>query len=163
MGTAAFKRSLPQVDVRAAHADDLDALVMLERTVFADDCMSRASLKRFLSRPTAEVLLATCGGDVAGCAIVLFRAGSNLARLYSLAVAPSCEGCGVAPLLLHAAEASAGARHCTELRLEVHENNGRAIACYRKAGYCEFGRLTGYYNDLGDALRFRKVLPVIRK
>jgi len=40
----------------------------------------------------------------------------------------------------------------------VHENNPRAIACYRKAGYTEFGRHVGYYKDLGDALRFRKAL-----
>jgi [ribosomal protein S18]-alanine N-acetyltransferase len=158
MRTAALKRSLPQVEIRAARADDLDVLVALEQSVFATDCMSRTSLKHFLCAATADVLIAECNGEVAGCAIVLYRANSDLARLYSLAVAPACEGCGIAPALLDAAEAAACAHHCAQMRLEVHENNARAIACYRKAGYRAFGRHTGYYRDLGDALRFRKHL-----
>jgi [ribosomal protein S18]-alanine N-acetyltransferase len=158
MRTAALKRSLPQVRVRPGCVDDLDALAALERDVFAADCMSAKSLRHFLSAPTADTLIAECDGDLAGCAIVLFRAGSDLARLYSLAVAPACEGCGLAPALLIAAEDAGRARHCAELRLEVHERNSRAIACYRKAGYREFGRHVGYYKDLGDALRFRKTL-----
>jgi ribosomal-protein-alanine N-acetyltransferase len=158
MRTAAFTRSVPQVGVRAARANDLDALIALERSVFAADCMSRTSLRHFLCSPTADVLIAECGGDITGCAIVLFRSKSDLARLYSIAVAPACEGCGVAPALLAAAEAAACNHRCAQLRLEVHECNSRAIACYRKAGFCEFGRHTGYYRDLGDALRFRKQL-----
>jgi ribosomal protein S18 acetylase RimI-like enzyme len=158
MRTAALKRSLPQVRVRAGGVDDLDVLVALERDVFGADSMSAKSLKHFLDAPTADVLIGACNGDVAGCAIVLFRTGSNLARLYSLAVVPACEGCGVAPALLSAAEDAGRARRCGELRLEVHARNSRAIACYRKAGYHVFGRHVGYYKDLGDALRFRKAL-----
>lgn len=158
MRPAALKRLLPQLDVRTARADDLDALRALELCVFADDSMSVRSLKHFVTTPTADVLIAECSGDITGCAIVLFRARSNLARLYSLAVAPACEGCGVAPALLASAEDAARMRGCCELRLEVHEQNARAIACYRKAGYGEFDRICGYYRDLGDALRFRKVL-----
>jgi ribosomal protein S18 acetylase RimI-like enzyme len=158
MRTAALKRSVPQVEIRTATIDDLDALMALEASVFAADCMARKNLKRFLSVATAEVLIADCDGEILGCAIVSFRAASLLARLYSLAVAQASEGCGVSALLLDAAEAAARARRCTQIRLEVHEDNGRAIACYRKAGYREFGRHVGYYRDLGDALRFRKEL-----
>ena len=66
--------------------------------------------------------------------------------------------CSVGPALLAAAEEAAQRRVRSEIRLEVHEKNVRAIACYRKAGYQEFGRHSGYYRDLGDALRFRKRL-----
>lgn len=160
MRSAVLRRSAPQVQVRvrAGTLDDLAALVALERRVFAHDAMSRACLRRFLHVATADVLIAECGGALAGCAIVLFRAASSLARLYSLAVARECEGCGVAPALLDACERAAAARRCIEIRLEVHEDNPRAIACYRKAGYETFGRHVGYYRDLGDALRFRKRL-----
>lgn len=156
MRTAALKRSAPRVHIRAATLDDLDALMTLEQSVFAADCMARKNLKRFLSVTTADVLIADCDGQAVGCAIVSFRTESNLARLYSLAVLHTVEGCGVAATLLDAAEAAARARNCRQMRLEVHERNARAIACYCKAGYCEFARRVGYYKDLGDALRFRK-------
>jgi [ribosomal protein S18]-alanine N-acetyltransferase len=158
MRTAALKRSAPHVHVRAGAIGDLDVLVALEQSVFAADCMARKNLQRFLSVATAEVLIADCDGDAVGCAIVSFRATNHLARLYSLAVARAAEGSGVAAILLDAAEAAARSRNCAQIRLEVHENNARAIACYRKAGYQEFGRHVGYYKDLGDALRFRKEL-----
>jgi ribosomal-protein-alanine N-acetyltransferase len=158
MRTAALKRSLPQVEVRSGTPDDLDVVVALEQNVFAADCLARKCLKRFLSVRTAQVLIAEYDGEALGCAIVSFRASSNLARLYSLGVARSAEGSGIAAILIDAAEAAARVRGCAQIRLEVHEDNPRAIACYRKAGYVEFGRHVGYYKDLGDALRFRKDL-----
>lgn len=158
MRTAARTRSLPQVEVRSATPDDLDTVVALEQNVFAADCLARKCLKRFLSVTTAQVLIAECDGEALGCAIISFRASSSLARLYSLGVARSAEGSGIAAILIDAAEEAARARGCAQIRLEVHEANPRAIACYRKAGYVEFGRHVGYYKDLGDALRFRKDL-----
>jgi ribosomal protein S18 acetylase RimI-like enzyme len=158
MRTAALKRSAPHIHVRAGTLADLDAIIALERSVFDADCLARKCLRRFLSVATARVLVAECDGDTVGCAIVSFRASSKLARLYSLAVEHAAEGSGVAPMLLDAAEAAARARGCGEIRLEVHQDNARAIACYRKAGYAVFGRHVGYYKDLGDALRFRKAL-----
>jgi hypothetical protein len=115
-------------------------------------------LARFLKSPTAEVLVAQEGERVAGTAIVLFRARSTVARLYSVAVAPHMGGRGLASRLLAAAEAAALARDCRVIRLEVHQANHAAIARYRKSGYREFGRHRDYYEDGGDALRFEKRL-----
>ena len=92
---------------------------------------------------------------LAGTAIVLFRPRSVVARLYSIAVAPHIGGRGVGPMLLAAAEAAALARSCLAMRLEVHQGNHAAIARYRKSGYREFARHHRYYEDGGDALRFR--------
>jgi len=89
---------------------------------------------------------------------VLFRPGSTVARLYSIAVAPHMSGKGVASQLLKAVERVARRRGCTTVRLEVHETNHAAIARYRKQGYQEFGRHRRYYDDGGDALRFHKNL-----
>ena len=147
------------IRIRSGIASDIDALLALERNVFAGDCMSRKSLRRFLSVLTAVVLIAQRNDAVAGCAVLLLRASSpEMARLYSLAVDPAHEGCGIGPLLLQACEEAARAHGRAQLRLEVHENNERAISLYRKEGYAEFGRRVGYYKDLGDALRFRKAL-----
>ena len=145
----------PPIRVRAAKARDLDALVELESKVFATDRLSRRSLRRFLTSPSTVFLVAE-GDGLAGTAIVLFRPGSTVARLYSIAVAPHMSGKGVAKRLIMAAERAARRRGCDTMRLEVHETNRAAIARYHKQGYEEFGRHRRYYDDGGDALRFHK-------
>jgi [ribosomal protein S18]-alanine N-acetyltransferase len=147
----------PPVRIRAAKARDLDALVELESRVFATDRLSRRSLRRFLTSASAAFMVAE-GKGLAGTAIVLFRPGSTVARLYSIAVAPHMSGKGVASLLLKAVERVARRRGCDSIRLEVHETNHAAITRYRKQGYLEFGRHPRYYDDGGDALRFHKNL-----
>jgi ribosomal protein S18 acetylase RimI-like enzyme len=44
------------------------------------------------------------------------------------------------------------------MRLEVREDNARAIGLYEKSGYRLFGRKPGYYADGATALRFEKTL-----
>jgi [ribosomal protein S18]-alanine N-acetyltransferase len=143
---------------RRGRLADLDELCDLEAKVFANDRMSRRSLRHFLVSRGATVIVAVHRGRVAGCAVVLFRPDSPIARLYSIAVAPASAGRGLGPALLTAAEAAALAKRRWTLRLEVHVRNHRAIARYRKAGYRQFGRHVGYYADQGDALRFEKQL-----
>ena len=149
---------IAEIRVRKAERADLDVLTDLEQRVFATDRLSRRSLRRFLNSPTAEVIVAEDAGRLAGTAIVLFRPRSLIARLYSLAVAPQMGGRGAGPMLLAAAEATAFARDCRAIRLEVHVTNHAAIARYRKSGYREVGRIGRYYEDGGDALRFEKRL-----
>jgi ribosomal protein S18 acetylase RimI-like enzyme len=150
--------AVARVRVRKAERGDIDALVALEHRVFDTDRLSRQSLQRFLQSSSAEVIVAQERAVLAGTAIVSFRAGSLLARLYSIAVAPEMSGRGVASMLLEAAEEAALARGSRAIRLEVHVTNHAAIARYRKSGYREFGRLRKYYEDGGDALRFEKRL-----
>jgi [ribosomal protein S18]-alanine N-acetyltransferase len=151
--------SLPErVHVRRGRPADLDALCELENRVFATDRMSRRSLRRLLASPSAVALVAQSETGVAGVAVVLFRANSSTARLYSLAVAPKHTGRGIASALLAAAEKMARSRKCQFLRLEVHEKNRAAIKLYCKAGYEQFGRHHHYYQDRGHALRFEKAL-----
>ena len=147
----------PPVRIRAAKTRDLDALIELENRVFATDRLSRRSLRHFLASPTAQFIVAE-GQGLVGTAIVLFRSGSEVARLYSIAVVPAMIGKGVGVLLLKAAERAARRRECRTIRLEVHVKNHIAIARYRKQGYQEFGRHRRYYDDGGDALRFHKAL-----
>ena len=149
---------VPAISVRQAERGDIDALVKLERRVFATDRLSRRSLHRFLRSPTADVIVAEENAQLAGVVIVLSRSRSAVARLYSIAVAPHAGGRGVAAMLLDAAEAAALARGSRTMRLEVHHTNHAAISRYRKSGYREFGRHRAYYEDGGDALRFQKRL-----
>jgi ribosomal protein S18 acetylase RimI-like enzyme len=149
---------IAEVHTRKAEPGDVAALTELEQRVFATDRLSRRSLRRFLTSPSAEVIVAEQGAELAGTAIVLFRPRSVVARLYSISVAPQMGGRGVGPMLLEAAEGAALARGCRAIRLEVHQTNHAAISRYRKSGYREFGRHRRYYEDGGDALRFEKRL-----
>jgi [ribosomal protein S18]-alanine N-acetyltransferase len=146
------------VEIRDGMSADLEALYNLENRIFETDRMSRRALRRLLASPSAVVLVAQSDGDIAGVAIVVFRANSRIARLYSIGVAPQYTGRGIARALLTAAETAARARRSTALRLEVHEKNSAAIKLYRKSGYYEFGRHHQYYQDSGHALRFEKKL-----
>ena len=146
------------VAVRRSRPTDLDQLSDLENQVFSVNRMSRRSLRWLLASPSAEVLVAEAQADFAGAAVVLFRANSTIARLYSLAVAPRLTGRGIGSALITAVEKAARSRKCRFVRLEVHEKNHGAIVCYRKAGYEQFDRHHEYYEDKGHALRFEKPL-----
>src|SRR5215475_13430841 len=147
-----------QIRIRRAAPADIDDLVRIEERVFATDRVPRRGFRRFLASPSSVLTVAVRDRMIVGYALVLFRANSEVARLYSIAVAPHARRRGVGVALLAAAEAAAHARKCAVLRLEVHEKNAAAIARYRKAGYALFGRHTTYYADRGHALRFEKRL-----
>ncbi|BBF91634.1 ribosomal protein S18-alanine N-acetyltransferase [Blastochloris tepida] len=144
--------------IRPAHLDDLDALAALETRVFATDRLSRRSFRHFLTEDRDELLVAEQEGGVVGYALVIFRRGTALGRLYSIAVAPEAAGHGIGRALLQAAEAAAEARDCLFLRLEVREDNATAIALYRASGYRQIARVADYYEDHEPALRLEKRL-----
>ncbi len=157
MTEAHVQPSLP-VTLRRGRMGDLTALLALEQAVFHTDLLSRRSFRHFLASPTAALIVAEHDSKLAGYALVLYPPRSSRARLYSIAVAPHAGKRGVGPLLLTAAEEAAQRRRRKAMRLEVHEQNTRAIARYEKSGYRLFGRHRDYYDDRGDALRFEKPL-----
>lgn len=145
-------------DIRPALASDIDALLSIENNVFGSDRISRRAFRHHIGSPTAACLTASGAGVIMGYALILFRAGSATARLYSLAVSPSFENAGLGTQLLAASEDVANSRGCTRLRLEVHEENQRAISLYERSGYRRIGRQEGYYQHGATALRFEKQL-----
>ncbi len=144
--------------IRTARASDVDGLAAIENAVFISDRISRRSFRLFIERETAETLIAECDGRIAGYAIVLFRKGSGVARLYSIATAPDFAGSGIGRLLLGAAEDIAFRNGRMMLRLEVREDNRRAIRIYEQAGYRRIGREPDYYEDGEAALRYEKTM-----
>ncbi|TPN02191.1 MULTISPECIES: peptidase C39 family protein [unclassified Mesorhizobium] len=145
-------------EIRTARASDVDDLAAIEKAVFSSDRISRRSFRLFIERETAETLVAEVEGRVAGYAIVLFRKGSGVARLYSIAVGPFFGALGIGRRLLSAAEEAAFEHDRMMLRLEVREDNDRAIRIYEQAGYRKIGREPGYYEDGATALRYEKTL-----
>ena len=97
-------------DIRPARASDVDALSAIEDAVFDADRISKKSFRRLIESRTASVLVAADGRAIDGYCIVLFRAGSRKARLYSIAVRPGSGHAGLGRALLGAAEQEATKR-----------------------------------------------------
>jgi ribosomal-protein-alanine N-acetyltransferase len=149
----------PAAKLRRGRLSDLDALLAFESDFFGPDHrISRRSFRAFIVSPNCALIVAEIGRQVAGCALVLFRRGSTLARLYTIAVAAEFQRRGHAGRLLAAAEDSAKRRGCRAMRLEVRANDAGAIALYETSGYRLFGRRSRYYDGRVDALRFEKPL-----
>jgi ribosomal protein S18 acetylase RimI-like enzyme len=144
--------------IRLATLADLDRLEALENRVFDMDRLSRRSLRYFILNPKGALIVADRGDHLAGYALLTFRSGTALARLYSIAVSPETGRTGVGRALMQAAEKAAIERDCIVLRLEVRADNHGAIALYEKLGYKQFGIYEHYYEDDQTALRFEKLL-----
>ena len=149
--TAAFR-------IRRATPMDLPALLALERSAFTTDHLSPRQYRQHLVSPTAIVLVAADESGLLGTALVFFRRESNLARLYSIAVAHGARGRGVGEALLAAVEHAAFCRGARRMRLEVRQDNAAAIRLYERYGYARFAERPGYYEDGGHAWRYEKRL-----
>lgn len=148
--------STPPV-IRDARLTDLPALLRLEAQ-FPGDRLSRRQLRHHLRQPSSRLRVLETADGVRGYWLVVHRAGSRAARLYSLLVDTVERGSGFGALLLADAEAEAGRVGMRALRLEVRADNAAALALYRRAGYRPIGIRPGYYQDGVDALRLERDL-----
>lgn len=145
------------VSIRLASADDLDGLVRLEEAFPEEDRFPRRTWRRLLGGNTIAHV-AVSGGTLVGAAVLLFRTGSRVARLYTLSVAPGLRGKGIARQLMAAGEAAAVEKGCDRMRLEARESNQHAILLYERSGYCVIARVAGYYPNGETAVRMEKPL-----
>lgn len=144
--------------LRPATLDDLDALVELENACFSIDRLSRRNFRYMLTKANAVILVAERGEKLVGYVLLLFHAGTSLARIYSIAVDPTLQRAGLGRELMEGAERAAIAAGCVYMRLEVRPDNSGAINLYKRLGYRKFGTLDDYYEDHAEALRYEKLL-----
>jgi [ribosomal protein S18]-alanine N-acetyltransferase len=146
-----------RVSIRLASADDLDGLVRLEKAFPEEDRFPRRTWRRLLDGNTVAHV-AISDGTLVGAAVLLFRTGSRVARLYTLSVAPELRGKGIARQLLAAGEVAAAEKDCDRMRLEARESNRHAILLYERSGYRVIARVAGYYPNGETAVRMEKPL-----
>jgi ribosomal-protein-alanine acetyltransferase len=144
--------------LRPGRTDDLHQLMEIEKACFETDRLSRRSFLHFIKSGAHELLVICDDVRVLGYVLLLYRAGTNLTRMYSLAIAPDAQGQGLSKRLLNAAEQSAQKHHCAFMRLEVNVNNALAISLYKRDGYKTIGTIKNYYENDDDALRMEKRL-----
>ena len=152
---------------RIVSATDAHLAEMLEinREAAAYDLISRRSFKRFVHHEQAvcdvlEAEVSVAGRlewKTVGYAILLFRKGTKLARLYSLAIAPGYQQLGWGGVLLRHVEALAQEEHSLYLRVDV-PNFNHTIEFFKHHGYVKLGLKTAYFDDLGDAFTLQKQL-----
>lgn len=144
--------------IRKARLADLTRVTEIEWSVFNSDQLSRQSLRRYMQVPSAAMIVAQEDQEITGYALIGLRKGSNIGRLYSIAVDKTCGKRGVGRALLDASEQLAKKRKCTLFALEVRASNARAIKLYKKNGYRLIGRENDWYEDGAAALKFEKTL-----
>ena len=149
----------PEPHIRTAGPDDVDALLAIEQASFTSDRLSRRSFVHLLTEGNAVTLVDDAGaGRMRAYITVLFRPDVSLARVYSIATAPGCQGRGVAAGLLVRAEALALAHGAVTMRLEIRKDNLASQQLFLRHGYAVFGQHHAYYEDGMDALRLEKSL-----
>jgi len=148
-----------QHNIRLAVRSDLDQLVMLEKRCFDADRLSRRSLAHFIKAEHSQLVVVEAldaPGVILGYLLILFRRGTNLARIYSIAVDPDVRRRGLSRLLMFESEALAAARGVSFMRLEVNEQNLSAKTLYGSLGYHPIAHLKAYYEDGSNGLRMEK-------
>lgn len=144
--------------MRRAVGSDQRHLVRLENETFDSDRLSARQWARHLHSDSAGVLVAPGKPGLLGALVLFFRRGSDIARLYSLAIAAQARGQGLGNRLLEAGEQAARDRGCSRLRLEVRRDNRPAQRLYERRGYRVMGERSAYYADGEDAVRYEKAL-----
>ena len=140
---------------------DMPRIMTLEQELFPDDAWTPEMFAAELAQPASRrlYLVAEEAGALTGYAGMMFTGGPE-ADVLTLAVDPARWGRGTGTALLTALVAEAARRGCTEVLLEVREDNPRARQLYLREGFAEVGIRRGYYQPSGvDAVVMRKVLP----
>jgi [ribosomal protein S18]-alanine N-acetyltransferase len=139
---------------------DMPAIMALEEELFPDDAWTSEMFADEFVQPASRrlYLVAEEGTALIGYAGMMFTGGPQ-ADVVTLAVAPARWGLGTGTALLLTLVDEARRRGCTEVLLEVREDNPRARRLYQRHGFTEVGIRRGYYQPSGvDAVVMRKAL-----
>lgn len=131
--------------IRAAVADDLAAIMALERASFPTDAWSDAMMRAELSSPHGWYAVDEEAGRLVGYAGLRAPRGGADADIQTIAIAEASRGRGRGRTLLRALLAEAVERGAREAFLEVRADNPAAHALYASEGFVDVGRRPRYY------------------
>ncbi|HEV7985451.1 MAG TPA: N-acetyltransferase [Steroidobacteraceae bacterium] len=100
--------------------------------------------------------IAVVGDSEAIAGFGIMQYGDDTAHLALLAVRPNQQQCGLGALLMAWLEKPALVAGIERVRLEARADNPNAIGFYRRQGYREVARVSGYYRGTVDAVRLEK-------
>ncbi|MFM8603388.1 MAG: ribosomal protein S18-alanine N-acetyltransferase [Gemmatimonadota bacterium] len=139
---------------RPATAEDLPAIVSIERRSFSDP-WSEATVGEAIAAPTDHCLVVTQGESVVGYGIV--RQVGPEAELLNLAVHPAARRQGLGDALLAELLRGLDVQGGVTVFLEVRVSNLAAETLYRRHAFVPVGRRRDYYEaPREDALQMRR-------
>ena len=150
---------ITESDISLAVPDDAMAIASLSRRVIEHGLQWRWTPRRVLAcmaDAETNVVVARRGTDLLGFAVMNY--GDEKAHVQLLATQPRCRRQGVGSALLAWLEATAEVAGLRALTLEARSGNAGAQSFYRRHGFVETGRRSGYYQGMEDAVRYVKQL-----
>lgn len=144
--------------LRDYRRSDFESMWELDQQCFEPGISySRSELRAFLSRKTAETIVAERQGRVVAFVLGL-RRGPTEGHVITLDVAASARRQGVGRRLLAELERRFRAAGARRVLLETAVANTSAIAFYERLGYRKVARLAGYYGPRLHAWTMEKAL-----
>jgi [ribosomal protein S18]-alanine N-acetyltransferase len=121
-----------------------------------------ASFERLLVHEGSTAFIARVGRPVETVGFILGQLAADEVEILTLGVRSNWQRRGIGRLLVEALGRAARNAEAKRLILEVGENNGAALALYRRLGFAATGRRKGYYtrrhSASEDALTLERVL-----
>lgn len=133
-----------EILLRRATADDIDAVLAIERASFGDPWSREAFVFALSSEAHIfDVAYDVNGGRVVGFAVWMLLPPEG--ELCDIAISPEVRRCGVGRMLV---EGGISRLHGAEnVYLEVRESNTPAASLYKKVGFVPIGRRKNYYTS----------------
>jgi ribosomal-protein-alanine acetyltransferase len=145
--------------LRHATAADVDAIMLLETSIFENDAWSTEMMARDVAARECYYLVAFPPDEperIVAYAGLLAPRGATEGDIQTIAVSPEARGHGLGRTLMNTLIAEARKRGCRELFLEVRADNPGAQRLYRSLGFEDIGTRKGYYQpDNVDAVVMR--------
>ena len=137
------------IQIRPMIADDLDAVIAMERETPEAPQWTREDYLRYVgasenSRLQRFGLVAELQGRVAGFAVLDVL--PPVAELTLVVVDAKVRRSGIGSKLVALSMVGARGQGARRLELEVRQSNRAAIAMYERAGLCRDGRRPAYYS-----------------
>lgn len=141
-----------QVGIRRMRAEDLDAVVELQKRAFKHP-WSPELVKRELTHDWSTILLAEDaprGGPQRIAGFMIFWLVHDELHILNIATDPDYRRRGIARKLLEETLATARNHKCAMATLEVRRSNEAAIELYRSYNFRAVGIRPNYYVDEGE-------------
>lgn len=148
---------------RLAEKDDVAHLVEIEKSCFDYDALGARNFNYFIDKGHSDLIVMLLSKKIIGYGLLLYRKGTSLCRLYSVAIDKDYQGMSLGKDLMLKLELYAANRDSSYIRLEVKSTNLAAIRLYENLQYKRFSIKHHYYEDSDDALCMEKKVQKISK
>lgn len=149
--------------IRKAAAHELPELLRIEEDCFGMEKFTPETVRAFVVRSDAFVLLAIEGDEKLGSAMCICSDEASEGKIASIAVLRKHRGKGVGAQLLGACENEFRARDLRRYSLEVETENEPAVSLYLSRGYEAKGIIKDFYSVGRDAYCMEKKIRPERR